>query len=241
MLRPMSAIHFIGGEKGGVGKSVVARLLAQFCIDRGIPYTAFDADPSHGALMRFYAGYCRAVDLSSFDSADEVFTHACEDGSRRVLVDLPAQSERPLAAWMEASGIVELAGECKLPIVFWHVMDDGKDSLAMLGRLLGRYGESASYCVVKNLGRGKDFSMFDASAVRGEAERLKATILELPELHPPVMQKIDRADASFWAAVNGPGPNDTFTRLDRQRVRVWLYRIYERLANVPYLSQPTEL
>ncbi|HSS39597.1 MAG TPA: mobilization protein, partial [Polyangia bacterium] len=26
----MSTIHFIGGEKGGVGKSVVARLCAQY-------------------------------------------------------------------------------------------------------------------------------------------------------------------------------------------------------------------
>ena len=29
----MSRIHFVGGEKGGVGKSVVARLLAQYYID----------------------------------------------------------------------------------------------------------------------------------------------------------------------------------------------------------------
>jgi cellulose biosynthesis protein BcsQ len=29
----MTNIHLIGGEKGGVGKSVVARLLAQYFID----------------------------------------------------------------------------------------------------------------------------------------------------------------------------------------------------------------
>jgi len=29
----MSKVHFVGGEKGGVGKSVVARLLCQYCID----------------------------------------------------------------------------------------------------------------------------------------------------------------------------------------------------------------
>ena len=31
----MGQIHFIGGEKGGVGKSFTARLLAQYFIDRG--------------------------------------------------------------------------------------------------------------------------------------------------------------------------------------------------------------
>ena len=57
----MSTIHFIGGEKGGVGKSVVARLCAQYCIDRAIPFCAVDADGSHGALLRFYADYARPV------------------------------------------------------------------------------------------------------------------------------------------------------------------------------------
>ena len=33
----MATIHFIGGEKGGVGKSLVARLLAQYCIDHNKP------------------------------------------------------------------------------------------------------------------------------------------------------------------------------------------------------------
>lgn len=44
----MSHIHFVGGEKGGVGKSVTARLLAQWFIDRGESFAAIDADQSHG-------------------------------------------------------------------------------------------------------------------------------------------------------------------------------------------------
>lgn len=235
MLGAMSAIHFIGGEKGGVGKSVVARLLTQFCIDRDIPYAAFDADSSHGALLRFYTGYARPCDLTSFESADTIFNQATEGGSYNVLVDLPAQSERSLAAWMDNGGIPDLAAECGVPIVLWHVMDDGKDAIATLGRLLARFGGSVRYVVVKNLGRGKDFSLFDNSPVRVEAERLGASLVEIPELHPPVMQKIDRADASFWAAVNGKVAGDALSRLDRQRVRVWLYRIYERLATIPHL------
>ena len=50
----MANIHFIGGEKGGVGKSVVARVLAQYFIDHNHPFLGFDTDRSHGALMRFY-------------------------------------------------------------------------------------------------------------------------------------------------------------------------------------------
>ena len=40
----MPSINFIGGEKGGVGKSVTARALAQYFIDKGVPFTGFDTD-----------------------------------------------------------------------------------------------------------------------------------------------------------------------------------------------------
>ena len=36
----MSKVHFVGGEKGGVGKSVIARLLCQYCIDKKLAFTA---------------------------------------------------------------------------------------------------------------------------------------------------------------------------------------------------------
>ena len=116
-------------------------------------------------------------------------------------------------------------------VVFWHVIDDGKDALTTLDRLLTRYGEAAKYCVVKNLGRGKDFSLFERSPAFETAARLGAAVIELPELHAPVMQKIDRLDASFWAAMNGPANGaSAFTRMDRQRVKVWLNASFDEIA-----------
>ena len=38
----MSELHLIGGEKGGVGKSVVARLLAQYWLDRAKSFKTRD-------------------------------------------------------------------------------------------------------------------------------------------------------------------------------------------------------
>jgi hypothetical protein len=228
----MTTIHFVGGEKGGVGKSVVARLLAQHFIDQDVPFTALDADGSHGALVRFYADYTRPVDLAQFESADEILTLASQ-GGRRVLVDLPAQSDRVLGAWIDETAALELAREAGAQVVFWHVMDDGKDSLKTLERLLERYGASAHYCIVKNMGRGRDFALFESSPVRARAEALGATIIELPELHGTAMQKMDRADASFWAAVNNSAVgNESFTRMDRQRVKVWMQAATEQLRQL---------
>jgi len=228
----MSTIHFIGGEKGGVGKSVVARLCAQYCIDKSLPFTAMDADGSHGALLRFYGEYTRPVDLTRYESVDEILALA-SDPAARVLVDLPAQSERALTAWLAESGVVAMAAESDIRLVFWHVIDDGKDAITTLERLLALHGDRVRYCVVKNLGRGKDFSLFERSAARTTAGQLGATIIELPELNATAMQKIDRLDTSFWSAVNGAqtGP-EAFTRMDRQRVKVWLTAAYEQLGKL---------
>jgi hypothetical protein len=227
----MSTIHFIGGEKGGVGKSVMARLCAQYCIDKTIPFCAVDADGSHGALLRFYADYAQPVDLAEPESADQILTLATEE-DRRVLVDLPAQSARLLGAWLDEGGILDLAAESGVKVVFWHVIDDGKDALVTLGRLLARYDDKARYCVVKNAGRGKVFSLFEQSETRAEAERLGAAVLELAELNPAVMQKIDRWDASFWAAVHGTVAPDSFSRVERQRVKVWLGSAFDQIARL---------
>ena len=228
----MSKLHFIGGEKGGVGKSVVARLCAQYFIDHGLPFQALDADASHGALLRHYSEFTRPVDLERPESADEILTLAT-DGDRRVLVDLPAQSDRPLSKWISEVAVLEAARETGVGVTFWHVMDDGKDSLLTLDRLLDRYGSSARVCVVKNLGRGKDFSLFDQSSTCAKAGALGAVVIELQELQTSAMQKMDRHDASYWAAANNPNfAGGSFSWADRQRIKVWLRFAYAQLERL---------
>jgi hypothetical protein len=232
----MSKIHFIGGEKGGVGKSVVARLLVQWAIDKQLPFTAVDADESHGALLRHYSTYARAVDLARPESADEIMSLAL-DADQRVIVDLPAQSDRLVAAWLREAGVLDLAQESNVGVVFWHVMDDGKDAIATLARLLERHAGKARpnvrFVVVENLGRGKEFSLFDRSEARAAASAAGAVTIQLPELHTPAMRKLDRSDGSFWAAVHNPEfAADLFTRMDRQRIKAWLVAVYDQLTRL---------
>lgn len=227
----MSRIHFIGGEKGGVGKSVVARLLAQYYIDKSLPFTVVDADRSHGAMGRFYSEFTKTGDLDRFESTDHILQLAL-DLDQRVLVDLPAQSDRYVRKWMEQSGVIELAAEHSISLVFWHVMDGGRDSITLLDALFDTYGTSVNYCVVKNLGRGSDFSTFEASEARKKAEQHKALILTLAELHESTMHKIDTLNASFWSAANNV--KNGLGMIERHRVKVWMRNAYAEFdrANV---------
>lgn len=222
----MSQIHFIGGEKGGVGKSVLSRLLAQYHIDRDLPFRAFDADRSHGAMLRFYRQYSQPIVLDEFSSADHLVEAAVER-HQDVLVDLAAQTSLPLFKWIDDNDLLELAAEEEIGVVLWHVLDDGSDSLNLLKGLLDRYGDRAAYVVVKNFGRGKDFSAFETSSVRDTADTLGAPVIELPELHAATMRKVDHNNLSFWAAGNNKQAG--LGLMERQRIKVWTRKAYEQL------------
>ncbi|WP_109478499.1 mobilization protein [Paraburkholderia sp. C35] len=226
----MSHIHFIGGEKGGVGKSLVARLLAQYFIDRGTPFVGFDTDRSHGALLRFYADYAAPAVLDQHDSLDPVMEAAVEDPERRVVVDLAAQTQASLATWLDDADVFAFASEHGLTLTWWHVMDSGRDSVDLLRQWLDQFGGRIKLVIVLNEVRGERFEILEASGERERAESLGASVMTLRRLPDTTMQKIDRQSASFWAAVNHPDRAATgLGLLERQRVKVWLNRAYAEL------------
>lgn len=229
----MATIHFIGGEKGGVGKSLVARLLAQYLIDHQLPFLGFDSDRSHGALLRFYAAYASPVVIDRYESLDTVVEAATDDPGRRIIVDLAAQTHQPLVKWMEESGMLELAREFGIAVRYWHVMDSGKDSVDLLARLLDRFGAELDYVLVLNQLRGDDFGIFEQSGEKERALALGAKIVALPRLHESAMTRIDARSTSFWAAAHSGDKELTgLGLLERQRVKVWLNKAYAALVSV---------
>lgn len=235
----MSEIHLIGGEKGGVGKSVVSRLLAQYWIDRQESWWGYDADLSHGALLRYYSEFVTPMDLDHIDDMDRLVETAVETPESRFLVDLAAQSERRLHHWAEGIDLGELSREMNLDFVFWHVMDDGKDSVHLLERMMKRYARSVRYIVVLNAVHGDDFALFEESEARVLADRLDARIMNLRSLYHPIIQKIDRMDKSFWGAINNNGDEKSALNLmERQRVKVWLRYAYLEFDRMGLASKP---
>ena len=225
----MANIHLIGGEKGGVGKSLMARVLAQYMIDREIPFLGFDTDRSHGALMRFYSGYASPVVVDRYEALDAIVEAAVEQPERSVLVDLAAQTHDPLVKWMDDAGVLNLADEMGLSICYWHVMDSGKDSVDLLRKLLDRFGTGLRYTLVRNQIRGNDFSVLELSGEQARAQGLGAKIVSIKRLHDGVINKIDAASSSFWNAKNPDGNAASLGLMDRQRVKMWLRDLYREI------------
>jgi len=226
----MANIHFIGGEKGGVGKSLVARVVAQYFIDKEMPFLGFDTDRSHGALLRFYAGYASPAIVDRYEALDAIIEAAVAEPDRRVLVDLAAQTHDPLIKWMDESGVLDLAGEAGFTLCYWHVMDSGRDSVDLLKRLLDRFEDKVRYVLVLNQIRGDDFTILKESGQLERAIALGTRVVSLRHLNDAVINKIDATSSSFWAAQNTADKNDIRLGLmDRQRVKTWLRDAYQQL------------
>ena len=151
-------IEWIGGEKGGCGKSFFCRSLAQYFDDHRIRYTLFDTDRANPDLGRIYRDRgCRFAILSEAekdeDSPNTIFNGA---SAGRVLVNLPAQSFMPLKKWLEGRDVFELAKDEGISFRFWFVSDGGFDSLKLLRQNLEYYGDRVSHVLVRNFGRGGD-------------------------------------------------------------------------------------
>jgi lipoprotein releasing system LolC/E family transmembrane protein len=125
----MNSLNFIGGEKGGVGKSVVSRVLAQYLIDQQRPFVGFDTDRSHTTFTRFYRDFASPVIVDSYESLDAIaqaLVNAHGEVHQSVIVDLAAQTATPLARWIDDSELLPLMAEMGVTVNFWHVADAGK-------------------------------------------------------------------------------------------------------------------
>lgn len=228
----MSVIHFVGGEKGGIGKSVLARALSQYFLDQALPYTGMDADQSHATLTRFYPEYTQAVNVDHFESIDQLMELALAS-EQHIVVDLPAQSQRFLDRWFDENGVLEMCEEMNIPLLYWYLVDDSRDSVQLLSGFLQKYQASLTCITVKNQGRGTDFSELEALPAFAENQLTsKLYQIALPTLHAATLHSTDKLNFSFWAAANLKETGPHLSMMERQRTRVWLKKTYSLFDEV---------
>ena len=234
----MGRVHFIGGEKGGVGKSLTSRLLAQYFVDHSMPFKGFDLDQSHATFSRFYGDFTSALKVDDFESLDDIINYAEQNPSQEIIVDLAAQTSGRLGKWIIDSDVISSFDELGFQVFLWHVMDDGLDSIQLLEKLMDSYPQpDIQFIVVQNLGRGENFESFINSDTSNKALKRGANFVSLDRLEPRLTQKIDYNNYSFWAAAND---RQLMGFVERKRMKVWLNNNYAQLKSFLSPSESAE-
>src|SRR5947207_193301 len=105
------------GEKGGVGKTTVARVIADYLNSRAIAFPAFDAKGASRQLLPFHPRETSPVDGWKAASVAPVLECVMGGSGKRLgLVDLGARSCADLKSWLYRGGALEEAEASRLGI-----------------------------------------------------------------------------------------------------------------------------
>jgi len=236
----MKRVIFVLGDKGGTGKSVVARYLWDRLRGRG-DAKAFDADGQVGQLAQFYAVRSAAgslVEPQPASGVEPILLHAEERGERDqgvyrivectaevVLVDCPATSltvfERLQADW---SFFDDLQNHGFEPIMV-NVVTPYRASLANVARTLALVPHAKNVVVFNTaFGRRSDFRLWDGTEQKPSRGKVLLTErggveVVMPALNAGSAAMIDAENVTFSGAVSGDGDLMSF---DRQYTANWL-------------------
>jgi hypothetical protein len=201
-------IHFADGNKGGVGKSFLARTLYQCLVDRGIPVIGVEADIDSPDFRGIY----EEVEVARFsedenvaEQANNIANWAIEE-QKNIVVNLPATVHKPFSAWLKNYHILELLKTVDIEIVKWFVCTGEYDSMKSLAISLKAFGEVIPHVIVKNQKYG-DWSFFDQDEeMKTLIRQYNCRVIELPKLPLQIASRVLQQRLTFEAAQQYRGP-----------------------------------
>ncbi|HAA28529.1 MAG TPA: hypothetical protein DCE56_13660 [Cyanobacteria bacterium UBA8553] len=234
-------IHFVHGEKGGVGKSWFARLLVDCCLSSGWEtITLVESDSSNPDVGRYFPEITEKIFFSEDDKrsydVDRIFQLA---ETRPVLVNLPAQVDAPLNDWIERNGLLDEDFD-ELEIYKWFVCTGEPDSVALFKNSTQALNGKIRHVLVKNMGRtGAHELTWNRLATDNE-------LLEFVKTHNVVEMTLDPLHAedadiivvkgfSFDAAINSP-LGGSVSKLAKRRLKVYREKVFTSIRGTGLLS-----
>ncbi len=209
-------IVFVTGDKGGVGKTTVSRLLTSYLIEKEFPLILFDTDKTNATFKRYFGEKVNLLDLAKEGSLDGLVNEACSVGAgSNIIVDCAARSLDTILDWMDEVGFEQIVSEYNLEVVFLFVLGGDKDSLQILSDLredIESFNMDAKFLVVKNLGRSSDFSQFEQSKTYKKLVEDGSSVLEIPFLLERTVFLIDKSNLPFSSL-----KTSSLTVIDKQR------------------------
>jgi len=220
----MATIHLIDGEKGGVGKSFVARTMIQYCLDRDLPMVAVETDRSNPDVAGVYKDICQYAvlteDEKQADKADRIFEMAID---KPVIVSLPSQVHRAMKAWIDRNQLLSLGSEYGVSFCKWFVCNGEYDSIKLFISSLNCYENKMPHILVRNLGLCDEWEQVEEDeAVQKLIKKYKVIVIDFPKLGYKERYLINQKRFKFDEAIK----SKEFGVLGRQRIVSFLKAAY---------------
>ncbi len=197
----MNTIHFVGGNRGNIGKSFFTVLMCHLYQSNNRPFTLFDTDPHKKDVAAIYEG----ITDVTFDACNEIMVNYSTDAikvdgiyeqalEQDVIVNMPSDSHDELMFWLKQNGLDQtefLVGE-NIQIYIWYLSNGDTTSLNLLKTLVEKHSVFNTV-LVKN--KGIDHQWSDDGELDAE---LKKALKKVPQLELDTMPRGER-EATFTA------------------------------------------
>lgn len=188
----MAKVHLILQGKGGVGKSMIAAMLAQYKKSKGITPLCIDTDPVNATFEGYKSLNVKRINIMendeintrNFDSLVELIARAEGD----VIVDNGASSFVPLSHYLISNQVPELLQEMGHELVIHTVVTGGQallDTVSGFAQLITQFPDESTFVVWLNgywgpiESEGKSFEQM--KAYTNNKARVSA-IIKVPEM-----------------------------------------------------------
>lgn len=198
-------MYYIGGSKGGVGKSLVSFALVDYLVSRDQHVLLIDTDNSNPDVYKAHKGAglpTLACKMRSLDDADgwAAMLNAVETHPEHVVViNSAARSEEGTTTYGELlKTALEMLGRDL--ITFW-VINRHRDSVELL-HSFQRIFSDAPIHVCRNLhfGTPDRFDVYNGSKIKEAVERCGMT-LDFPALASRVVDTLYSGRTPIWKAI----------------------------------------
>lgn len=240
-----NTIHFVLQGKGGIGKSFVAALLAQYFRDQGTDLIAFDTDQENTTFAHYAAlavrhvpvmTESRTIDAKRFDKLiEQILT---EDGT--FVVDNGANTFSPLLAYMVENRVPEFLEESGKR-VYIHTIVGGGDTLLDTANGFNSIAEGITDTPIviwlnEHFGptrtqAGDDFA--DTAVYHDHANRVHGVIklhARNPQTFGDDIKRMNVARLTVDEVMQSPD----FTIMEKQRIRTVAKDVYAQLGKIEF-------
>jgi hypothetical protein len=221
-------IWWIGGSKGGVGKSMMTLAALDYFLEDGRGVTLVECDTSNPDVGKAYHGVVRAmhaIDLDTKDGWLRLVNVCGENTQDLVVINTAARSNGAVREYGELLG--EAAPELGGMVALW-VINRQRDSLELLKEFL-ELVPHAELHVVRNRYFGKEtqFDLYESSHVRTVVEGRGGKTVTLDDLADRVVNELYSQRLPIAAAARSMPIGN---RAELQRWRREVRKLFEQLG-----------
>src|SRR5437879_7974793 len=129
------AVIIVGADKGGVGKTTVARTLLDYFTAHQVPTRAFDTEVPRGTLKRFHPDLTDVVDVTHVPDQMRIFDTLNAAAAAVTVIDVRAGLLSPTLRALRDIGFIEAAKKGQITFAVFHFLGPTIASLAAIAAI----------------------------------------------------------------------------------------------------------